>query len=394
MWIDFDTFLHASNAVVPSFSSWLLSIRFVGEIGANELAAAALATTLCNVTGLSFSVGLSFALTTLAGQAKGELGSRTSQSDGEVSRRPLTQDEPLTTLVYLFRGLIIQLVLVIPIGIWWMLGTETALVTLGQDSEIAAMTDSYLRVLAPGLWAYAVSWTLTAWVQSIGMADVPAYAAVLGLVLHVPFNCCNRLLPDDTGYLFCSEHGRGRVLEASGGVSIGMSKLSWKKELILAVSSLEGLYQYMKLAVPGIVIISEWWASEFSIFLSGRLEPFPEAALGGMTIYQSINTFCFMFPVAFSVSASTRVGNLLGEGKPKLASFAGKVSVGCAASVSFVIGLILFVTPHEFLPSLFAPNEDEVILEASRTLPLLAIYVFADGVQSGESLFSYEDLIA
>lgn len=30
---------------------WLLSLRFVGNIGPNELAAAALATTLCNVTG-------------------------------------------------------------------------------------------------------------------------------------------------------------------------------------------------------------------------------------------------------------------------------------------------------------------------------------------------------
>lgn len=93
-----------------------------------------------------------------------------------------------------------------------------------------------------------------------------------------------------------------------------------------------------------------------------------------------------MFPVAFSVSASTRVANLLGEGNPKLASFAGKVSVGCAACVSFVIGSVLLAVPHTFLPSLFAPNEEEVIFEASRTLPLLAIYVFADGIQAGEYL--------
>ena len=57
---------------------WLISLRFVGGIGSNELAAAALATTLCNVTGLSFSVGLSSALSTLSGQAKGELLSRSN----------------------------------------------------------------------------------------------------------------------------------------------------------------------------------------------------------------------------------------------------------------------------------------------------------------------------
>jgi MATE family multidrug resistance protein len=100
-----------------------------------------------------------------------------------------------------------------------------------------------------------------------------------------------------------------------------------------------------------------------------------------MTIYQSINTFCFMFPVAFGVSASTRVGNLLGAGDPKNAAFAAKVSIGLAACVSFAIGSLLYVIPHTFLPSLFAPNEDEVILETSRTIPLLATYVFADGIQ-------------
>jgi Na+-driven multidrug efflux pump len=38
--------------------------------------------------------------------------------------------------------------------------------------------------------------------------------------------------------------------------------------------------------------------------------------------------------------------------------------------------------PHTFLPSLFAPDEEDLILETSRTIPLLATYVFADGVQT------------
>ena len=52
---------------------WVISIHFVGNLGPEELAAAALASTLCNVTGMSFSVGLSSAITTLTGQARGEL---------------------------------------------------------------------------------------------------------------------------------------------------------------------------------------------------------------------------------------------------------------------------------------------------------------------------------
>lgn len=52
---------------------WLLSLHSVGILGLLELASASLAMTLCNVTGLSLSVGLSFALTTLTRQARGDL---------------------------------------------------------------------------------------------------------------------------------------------------------------------------------------------------------------------------------------------------------------------------------------------------------------------------------
>ena len=48
----------------------------MGSIGSTELAAAALATTLCNVTGMSLSVGLGSAITTLTGQARGQLLAR------------------------------------------------------------------------------------------------------------------------------------------------------------------------------------------------------------------------------------------------------------------------------------------------------------------------------
>jgi len=44
------------------------------------------------------------------------------------------------------------------------------------------------------------------------------------------------------------------------------------------------------------------------------------------------------------------------------------------------MGSILYFTPHTFFPSFFSPDED-VVNEASWTIPLLAFYLFADGVQ-------------
>ena len=149
---------------------WLLSLRFVGNIGSEELAAAALATTLCNVTGMSLSVGLSSAMTTLTGQARGDLAAR---KDSLLQKRPQsphfdekkcsdeealqvllvesnqegadansTNDEasPLLPLTYLYRGIFIQLMLVIPVGLWWLYGIKPILLYLGQGETLSEMT--------------------------------------------------------------------------------------------------------------------------------------------------------------------------------------------------------------------------------------------------------------
>jgi len=173
---------------------WLVSLRFVGALGAQELAAAALATTLCNVTGLSLSVGLSSAMTTLAGQARGDLLQKVSESTRASASSPHTistirpkngkttkedtqplllsskkngpnggattnytstcvldasrddddDDAPpkvLLPMVFLYRGIFIQLLFVIPMGLWWISGIQQFLLHLGQEETLAAMTE-------------------------------------------------------------------------------------------------------------------------------------------------------------------------------------------------------------------------------------------------------------
>jgi MATE family multidrug resistance protein len=409
---------------------WMVSLRFVGRLGALELAAAALATTLCNVTGMSLSVGLSSALTTLASQARGDFALRRARKDRAHAVRfvddhkiglngtsaaseettllshrrqePSGSTTPLMPLVYLYRGLVIQLLFLLPMGVWWLRGVRPALVALGQGETLSSFTESYLRVLAPGLWSYSINWTVTSWLQAIELAHVPAYAAVLGLAMHVP---CNYLFIYGLGwgylgcaaatvmfqliqpamtvmYLFGTRRGRRRVLNAIAADAVGRSELSFWLEMREAVMDIRGCLSYLGLAVPGIVIISEWWASEVSIFLAGRLVPSPDLALGALTLNQTLNTFCFMFPTAFGIAGSARVGSLLGGGDAAGARFSSQVSVVCAGAASGLLGFVVYWTPHAFFPSLFAPDEADLIRETSRTMTLLAVYVFADGVQA------------
>jgi len=425
---------------------WLISLHFAGALGTLELAAAALSTTLCNVTGMSLSVGLSSAMTTLTAQAKGEILHNFSQENGgekvdlgtengnkqqingnDYEKTSLIQTEttylygapneginehisllkkksaesiPFKPLVFLYRGLFIQLAIVLPIGIWWLSGIKHMLLALGQKDAVSFMTQNYLRILVPGFWSYSINWTFSAWLQALEMADVPAYAAGVGLALHIPFNILFiqvlgfqylgvamatvmfQLIQPALicSYLFLTHHGRTRLLKQTGASLMGRSRITFKVEASEAIFSLAGIKQYLSLALPGVIVISEWWASEIVIFLAGNLEPFPAVGLGAMSIYQSINSSCFMFGNGLSSAASTRVGTLLGKKDKKGVDLAAKVSVVGAVILGVIMGCILFFTPHTFFPSLFTSEED-VVFQTSKTITLLSFYVFADGIQ-------------
>lgn len=416
---------------------WLISLSFVGAIGAKELAAAALATTLANVTGMSLSVGLSSALTTLAGQARGELlarggrgtmkkvcgelsplsTSKSKQSEGDADvyyyhsfdsedKYMTTQQcdddssSPILPLVYLYRSIIINLAFAIPIGLYWVHGIKPLLLYLGQGDELSTMTEQYLRLLFPGLWGFCINFTLTTFLQTMELAHLPAFAALCGDLLHVPMNLffihviglgwlgvgvattMFQIIQPIVlfTYLKGTRQGRQQLLEHVGAAGIGRKSLSFWTEAKAAISSISGICQYLTLAIPGVLSISEWWASEVCIFLAGKLRPDADIALGSMAIYQSINSSCFMFPIGASIGGSARIGNQLGSGNSEGAALSSRVCFTLATTLSCIMGSILFFTPHTFFPSFFTSDVD-LIKMTSRVLPLLSIYVVGDGMQ-------------
>ena len=317
----------------------MISLHFVGRMGHEALAAAALATTLCNITGMSSSVGLSSALMTLSGQARGHLlklgRERLQQQKQRIAKIPnhlnendvaicdvrqngnndtskLSEISPLLDsgyaagvvkryndvleyypsynhvketekvteltllpLVFFYRGLLVSLAIAIPIGLWWITGIDRFLLFLGQSNEVSRMTSEYLRILVPGFWGYTINWTTNAWLQSIHMANVPAYSAFIGLLLHIPTNIffINVLGYGYKGvamatvsfqvvqtfmifiYLFGTEKGRNRILENIGAKQLGRNALFSWEELKLAILSVTGLKQYLALGTSFINMI-------------------------------------------------------------------------------------------------------------------------------------------
>ena len=225
------------------------------------------------------------------------------------------------------------------------------------------------------------------------LAYIPAYGGGIGVLIHIPTNILlvrvfnigyigvglatisyQIIQPSFVClYLFSTEKGKMKVMNKLGG-----EKLSFWKESYVAISSLSGILQYLSLAVPGILVISEWWASEITIFMSGRLHL---NALGAMAIYQSINRRCFMFSVGTSVAVSVRVATWLGKDDPLRAKLSSKIELTCACILTLSLSCVLYFTPHTYFSSFFT-HDKYTIDQASSTIPYLVFYIFADGMQA------------
>ncbi|KAJ1905216.1 ethionine resistance protein, partial [Tieghemiomyces parasiticus] len=109
----------------------MASVFSLGHLGAEELAASALATMLASVTGWAVGIGLVTALDTLCSQSF--TGSQDVHAVG----------------TYLQRGIIIITACHVPIvAIWWH--SEALLLLLNQDPVVARLAGLYLQYLAIG----------------------------------------------------------------------------------------------------------------------------------------------------------------------------------------------------------------------------------------------------
>lgn len=147
----------------------------------------------------------------------------------------------------------------------------------------------------------------------------------------------------------------------------------------LSWASWSNWWPLLRLGLPNLFMMSEWWASEIIIFLSGRL-PNPEACVAAMSIYQNTNAMCFMLPVGFQIAANIRVGNELGANNPQIAKKSAWVATLLGTIVSIFCGVLLLVERRKW--GYVFTNSDEVVDLLSDLLLVLALYVVADGLQA------------
>lgn len=315
--------------------SWLGPVPLTGYSLGN------LAGSLCT---LSIMMGILSAMDTLAPQA---MGAKRHAEVGLLAQRAAA----------------VCLLLFLPLSVLWF-NAEPIMLYLNQPPASAAYTGQLLRVTVfsmPGtiifevqkrfLTSQAVVWPLA------GIAVAVAAMQPLFMYFFVK-------------YLELGFDGVGLALCASQWVCPLLTWLyirwftphnpaTWTGFNRAALDPV-GMIEFLKLGLPGILTMSEWWFWEVTCFTAGMIGAQPLAA---HTVVYNLIPIMFMLSFGFSMGVTIRVGHLLAERKIATAKSVAKAGMSAGACTLCVATALVYMDPaRDFWKYLFTPSADSLEL--------------------------------
>jgi MATE family multidrug resistance protein len=139
---------------------------------------------------------------------------------------------------------------------------------------------------------------------------------------------------------------------------------------------LENIGTFARIAALGVVHVgTEWWAFEIVAIAAGNLGSLSLAAQSCiMTADQVLNTI----PFGLGVSASARVGNLLGARNPTGAKRAANTAALLSMFLGMLVLAVLMGTRNVF--GRIFNDDDSVVRLTAEVLPYVALFQIADGL--------------
>ncbi|ORX97523.1 MATE efflux family protein [Basidiobolus meristosporus CBS 931.73] len=363
-----EAFIILSKAL-PVLISALLSgvtrygvVFSLGSLGTKELAACALGGVFEACTVISPFLGIITALETLCSQA------HTASENKHVLG------------VYLQRAMLIQLTLLVPIA-WCWAYTEQILVAMGQNPEIARLTGVFVIWSLPGVTATMLVECIKRYLNAQGIMRVSAYVSAVTAPVSLVLFYLLVIHPTTTLGFVGAPLAAGITNLLSLALYIAYTVFIEGSQGWGGFSSeaFRGWWDFMKLGFPGMIMISsELWAFETIALCASYLGT---VALAAQTIIETTLMLFIMIPVGISISASNRVGNLLGSSQPYRAALVAKTSIGLGAMIG-LLNCIFLWTLRDKWGYLYNRNE-EVVLFASRILPVVALFQPVGSVCNG-----------
>ena len=350
-------------AQVGNMLMGMVDTLFVGRVGVEALAALSLGNAFLYGT-LLIGQGLVLGIDPLVTQAHGA-------GDGRA------------TALALQRGLVVSglVTLLVSLSLWF---TAPVLVLLGQEPALAGAAGGYIRVQIPSIGALYAYLALRSYLQGRGIVRPALAAMIVANVANVVFNWA--LVFGHLGLPALGLYGSGIATALSRLVLLAaMAALVWAGRLhdgawtpwSRAVLDGRAIRRILGYGMPiALQMGFEVWAFSAATLLAGRLGA---AAVAAHTIALNLASFSFMMPLGVAQAACTRVGNLVGAGRPADADRAARVAVGLGAAV-MACWALAFVTLRGVLPGLYTADAPVIALAAA-ILPIAGAFQIFDGVQ-------------
>lgn len=342
---------------------WTIDLLMVGTIDVGSLNAVALGRLFVIGTAIC-AMGLISGQDAIAAQAH---GARNRERLGGV----------------LAHSLALALALSVPLGALWLF-TEPILLAFGQDPAAARLARDYVVVQIPALPFFLSFVALKQYLQARGIVKPEMWIAIAANLLHVGLNWI---------FIF-GNLGAPRLGVVGAGVATAISEVAMLLAMLAAfriyrlqrgsVTRLRpallkwaGVAEILRLGLPLAAMLAlEYWAFAISSLWAGTLG---SNELAAHSIAINLASICYMVPLGIGLSATTRVGNLIGAGETAAAERAAWVAFALGGGVMTLFGAT-FVLGRNLIPTWYTLDPAVLVLTAA-LLPIAAAFGAFDGLQ-------------
>ncbi|KAI0070551.1 MATE efflux family protein [Panus rudis PR-1116 ss-1] len=344
---------------VLEYSLVIASVISIGHLSTTALAASTLGSMTASVSGYSIVQGFASCLDTMLPSA-------------------WTSSQPQLVGLWAQRMAVVMAATLIPIILIWF-NSESILLFLKQEPEVAHLAAVYLKYAVIGLPAYAFNSISRRYFQSQGLFDIPTRIILCVAPLNALLNWLLVWGPEPIRLGFIGAPIATAIsfnFISLASIIYGaffVPKTAWHPISMRCFTSL-GVIVQLGLAGVGQTA-SEWWSWELVGLAASLLGPVSLATQSVLLVSASTT---FQAPFALSVAASVRIGNLLGEENAIRAGFATKAAVLMAVGIGLIWSTMFMVFRHSWG---YIFNDDESVVKlVAAILPIVSLFQVFDGL--------------
>ncbi|KAI8528194.1 hypothetical protein RHMOL_Rhmol12G0131500 [Rhododendron molle] len=344
---------------ICQYSLGAITQVFAGQLGTAELAMVSVENSI--VAGFCYGImwGMGSALETLCGIAFGA---------GHLEMLGIYMQRSWVILNVTALGLMFLYIFATPV-----------LKIMGETDEIAREAGMFSLWMIPQLFAYAMNYPLTKFLQAQGKFMAMAVISGVTLVLHAVFSW---LLMLKLGWGMV---GAAVVLNSSWWFIVlaelvyifcGACGRAWTGFSWMAFQNLWGFLK-LSLASGAMLALEMWYMMSLTLF-AGYLKD-AQVLSDASSICVNIMGWTIMAGNGFNSAISVRVSNELGAGHPRAAKFSAMVVGVMSSLIGFFLVLVLVATAKQY-PSLFSTDTQvkEIVYELT---PLLGLAILVYSLQ-------------